>query len=106
MIDERMLMERINPLLGQPFETVPCWKFLELAWGTLPPAPAIVVGPERLGIGDGVVFGEQEEEADVDATIGIYLGSGKVAASLRGYGVRIVPFRFVLMKFIRGYHFG
>lgn len=98
------LMERVQNCLGKSFEEMPCYKFLEKVYGSFPPSPAILVSRGFLQVGDAVAFGTMSE--DSNDTVGIYLGNGKIVASIPEHGVCIIPYRFVKEKFIRGYHFG
>lgn len=89
------LFEKVDAILGKSFEEIPCYRMLELLSPKWPPSGGSPIGKEQALPGDFVAFGDP----DIDAPVGVYIGDGKVVASIEGHGVRIVPWRFVKERF-------
>ncbi len=94
------LIKKTELLIGKSFGEMPCYRLLEELLPAFPPATFREVGANWLQVGDVVSFGG--DSSDPDTSIGVYLGSGKVIASMPGHGVVLVPWRFVKDQFLWG----
>jgi hypothetical protein len=103
----KSLHQKAGELLGKTYAEMPCYRMLELLSEEWPPKRGFRVGLEHIEIGDCIAFGDEPSDAlDLNATIGIYLGSGKVIACTPETGVRIFPWRFVKRLFLWGVRVG
>ncbi len=98
------LHDRVGFVLGRSYDEVPCYRMLELLSESWPPKSGCVIGREDVRVGDYVAFGEPPH--DLNTTVGIYLGGGKVIACTPSTGVYVFPWRFVKKLFLWGVHVG
>lgn len=94
------LLEKVDAILGRPFDEVPCYRMLEMLSPRWPPSGGVEVDKEHLVPGDFVAFGDPPRT--VDSPVGVYIGNGKVVASIEGHGVLLVPWRWVKERFMWG----
>ncbi len=99
-MSDRELQAAVSTCLGKSYEELPCYKLLELLLPSWPPEHFEEVDVNWMHIGDVVAF--DKDKFDSNACIGVYLGNGKVVASVPSHGVVLVPWRLVREQFIWG----
>lgn len=121
------LLDNAAAILGKTFEECHCSGLVSRLMPCWTEKPVAEVSTNFLLAGDIVLFSDAEddlntfvadrftgsgvpahveERSDLAVTVGVYLGNGKVIVSTEKTGVCLVPFRFVRLRYLRGFRVG